>query len=612
MALGGARRIDYVRRVSIFATRLEQLREHLQALELAAFVVPKADEFQFEYVHPAHDRLAWLTGFDGSAGLAVVGRSRACLFVDGRYTEQVRAQTSSPPWEYADLTSEAQANWLRGWIAAGDRVGYDARLHTPASLAWLRDLAERTGATLCPETTPIDAIWTDRPALGGGAIEAYPDAIAGATAAAKRTRMAERLRSDGLDALAITDPTNLMWLLNVRGHDLEHTPLALGFGLLYADGSVRVFMDPDKWTAALQHELRAGGPGETRFEPLHAWAEALGELGSRRVRVDRLTATAAVIERLEACGATVDVGADPCALAKACKTPEELAGIRAAHVRDGASVVRFLHWLDVHAPGGHTEWTLVEKLAEFRAGNEHHRGPSFRTISAFGPSGASPHYTVRPESALPLAEGNLYLVDSGGQYLDGTTDITRVVCIGTPTPEMRRRYTQVLRGHVALSRARFPQGTQGGQLDPFARQFLWADGVDYAHGTGHGVGCYLSVHEGPQRISTRGSEVPLQPGMVLSNEPGYYKPGAFGIRIENLVVVTPVEPPPTGAERPTLGFDTLTLCPYEPRLIEREQLLPEECAWIDAYHAHVRSTLTPRLPDDAAAWLARVTAPLSA
>lgn len=598
--------------MSIFATRVEQLRERLDALGLAAFVVPKADEFQFEYVHPAHDRLAWLTGFDGSAGLAVVGQTRACLFVDGRYTEQVRAQTSSPPWEYANLTSDAQSSWLRGWITTGDRIGYDPRLHTPASLEWLHDVAERTGAELQALRTPVDEIWTERPELVGGPVEAFPEHIAGASSSAKRTRIAADLRTDAIDACVVTDPTNLMWLLNVRGHDLEHTPLALGFGVLHADGSVGVFMDERKWTPELQRELRAGGPGETRFEPLEAFADALGSLGSLRVRVDRHSATAAVVDRLRTCGATVDVGSDPCSLAKACKTPEELAGMRAAHVRDGASVVRFLHWLAHEAPGEHTEWTLVAKLAEFRAGNELYRGPSFRTISAFGPSGASPHYTVTPGNARPLSEGNLYLVDSGGQYLDGTTDITRVTCIGTPTAEMRRRYTQVLRGHVALSRARFPQGTQGGQLDAFARQYLWADGVDYAHGTGHGVGCYLSVHEGPQRLSTRPSDVALQPGMVLSNEPGYYKPGAFGIRIENLVVVSPADPQPCGAELTTLGFETLTLCPYEPRLIERERLYPDECAFIDAYHERVRETLTPLLPADVATWLARVTEPLSA
>jgi Xaa-Pro aminopeptidase len=369
-------------------------------------------------------------------------------------------------------------------------------------------------------------------------------------------------------------------------------------------------MDAVKLTSGVKEGLLARGAGSvTLFEHSH-FVAALGGLAQRSVRVDRGSTSEWLIEELRARGARVELGADPCMLAKACKNASELAAIRAAHVRDAVAVVRFLAWFDEVAPGGHDEWTLAQKLAEFRAAGENYRGPSFHTISAFGPSAALPHYRASKESARPIGSDNLYLVDSGGQYLDGTTDITRVTVVGTPSAEMRRRYTQVLKGHIALASAQFPAGTTGSQLDPFARQFLWRDGVDFDHGTGHGVGCYLSVHEGPHGISKRPSDVALRPGMIVSNEPGYYKPGAYGIRIENLIAVVEVSPQPCDAERQTLGFSTLTLVPYERRLIDVGLLTPEERAHVDDYHARVREVLSARVDAAAARFLRAATEPL--
>jgi Xaa-Pro aminopeptidase len=591
--------------------RLRKLRTRLDEMGLAAFVVPKSDEHQLEYVPDSSDRLFWLTEFSGSAGLAVVCRDAAGLFTDGRYTEQALRQTNSPEWDHRHISREPPEDWLAQHVGADDTVGYDPRVHTPASIAWIERSAAVGGFTIQQvDSNPLDAIWDDRPAPPCAEVELFPESIAGRSAAQKRTAMAAELRDAGMDALIISDPASLAWLLNVRGGDLAHTPFTLGFAILGSDGGVHVFADPRKWPAAVKEPLVAGGPAETLFSPLEALPAALAAWSGRSVRTDERSATEWINSALRDGGATVDIGTDPCTLAKACKTAPELEAIRAAHVTDGASLTRFLHWLDENTPGGYDEWALVERLAAFREEGEGYRFPSFRTISAFGANGASPHYTVERSIAATLKEGSLYLVDSGGQYLGGTTDITRVVAIGTPTNEMRLRYTQVLRGHIALSCAQFPQGITGSQLDPLARQYLWAAGVDFDHGTGHGVGCYLSVHEGPQSISKRHSTVALLPGMVVSNEPGYYKPGHFGIRIENLVTVRELDPQPDNAESRTLGFETLSLAPYDRRLIVTSMLREDERAWVDAYHARVCEVLTPRLPAEAARWLERVTTPL--
>jgi Xaa-Pro aminopeptidase len=593
------------------ARRLAALRRELARRDLAVYVVPRADEHQLSYVPAGCERLAWISGFTGSAGVALIGRDRAALFVDGRYTLQAHEQTAANTWEHHHLVTAPPEAWLGRTLTNGQRVGYDPRLHTPDGLRGMTAAAERAGAVLCPvEENLVDAIWTDRPPPPRGPVELYPEALAGEARAAKRRRMAEALQKDKVDALVISAPDNLAWLLNLRGHDLAMTPLALGFAILGADETVTLCMAAEKLGPEVRAALAAEGAGAVTVADPSAFDAALAGLGGRRVRVDQATGSAWIVQQLRAAAATVDVGADPCTLAKACKNATELEGIRAAHLRDGVAVVRLLKWIDDTAPGRETEWTVALRAAALRAEGERYRGPSFRTIAAVGPNAAHCHYSLEEARARPLEDGAILLVDSGGQYLDGTTDVTRTVIIGAPTPEMRRRYTQVLKGHLGLGAARFPEDTNGGQLDVLARQHLWWDGVDYDHGTGHGVGCFLSVHEGPHGIAKRPTAVGLRPGMVVSNEPGYYKAGAFGIRIENLVVVQALEPQPPGAERTTLGFETLTLAPYDRRLIEPALLTAAERAAVDDYHTRVRELLSPHLDAAVAAFLAVATAPL--
>jgi Xaa-Pro aminopeptidase len=597
--------------------RVAALRKEMERNDLAVFLVPRVDEHQLTYVPAGSERLAWISGFTGSFGMALIGRERAALFVDGRYTLQVRAQTSAQTWEYHHLITAPPEVWLGRTLAKGQRVGYDPRLHTPDGLRAMTAAAERAGAAMCPVAQNlVDAIWADQPPPPRASIELYPEAFAGESRGAKRRRMAEALRHDRIDALVISAPDNLAWLLNIRGHDLALTPLALGFAILGADETVILCMYADKLGPEVRAAFAAEGPGAITVVDPSALGAALGGLGGRRVRVDQTTGNEWIVQQLRAAKAIVDVGADPCTLAKACKNAVQLAGIRAAHVRDGVALVRLLKWIDDIASGQagqvsqETEWTVSQKAAALRALGEHYRGPSFNTIAAVGPNSAHCHYALREAQARPLEDGAILLVDSGGQYLDGTTDVTRTVILGAPTPEMRRRYTQVLKGHLALGSARFPEDTSGSQLDVLARQHLWWDGVDYDHGTGHGVGCFLSVHEGPQGIAKRPNAIGLRPGMVVSNEPGYYKADAFGIRIENLVVVQALDPQPEGAERTTLGFEPLTLAPYDRRLIEIALLTEAERAAVDAYHARVREVLSPLLDAEVAAFLATATAPL--
>jgi len=593
------------------ARRLAALREEMKRQDLAVFVVPRVDEHQLTYVPPGSERLAWISGFTGSWGVALIGRERAALFVDGRYTLQAREQTVAELWEHHHLLTQPPEGWLERTLGHGQRVGYDPRLHTPDGLRAMAAAAERAGATLCAvERNLVDAIWANRPPPPRGAVELYPEALAGESRGDKRRRMAAALRHDKIDALVVSAPDNLAWLLNIRGRDLAVTPLALGFAILGADETVMLCMYAEKLGAEVRAAFAAEGAGAITVADPPAFDEALAGLRGRRVRVDQSTGSEWIVQQLRAAGATVNVGPDPCTLAKACKNPTELAGIRAAHLRDGVALVRLLSWIYDTAPGGETEWTVALRAAALRAEGERYRGPSFHTISAVGPNAAHCHYTLREDQARPLEDDTLLLVDSGAQYLDGTTDVTRTVIIGAPTAEMRRRYTQVLKGHLALGAARFPEDTNGGQLDVLARQHLWSDGVDYDHGTGHGVGCFLAVHEGPHGIAKRPSAVGLRPGMVVSNEPGYYKAGAFGIRIENLVVVQALDPQPEGAERTTLGFEPLTLAPYDRRLIDPALLTNAERATVNDYHARVREALSPHLDATVAAYLATATAPL--
>jgi len=598
------------------AQRLAAVRQDLAARGLYGFVVPRADEHQGEYVPPHAERLAWLTGFTGSAGLAIVTADRAAVFVDGRYTLQVTVEVDGDLYEHRHLSDTPPAEWLAQAASAARqpdggpvRIGFDPWLHTPDGIARLRDACAKVGAEVVAidGENPIDRAWQDRPAAPSSPVMRHPLEFAGESAEAKRQRIALSLRDDGLEAAVLTAPESLAWLLNLRGSDVPFTPLVLGFAILRADASLTLFLDPAKEVDGLRDYL---GQAVTVLPPA-ALAGALAELSGKRVRLDQASCAVWIAERLTAAGATVALGADPCALPRACKNATELSGIKAAHQRDGVALCRFLAWLDAEAGSGTiTELVAADHLEALRREGAYFRDLSFPSIVGSGPHGAIVHYRADADSDRRLGQGELFLVDSGAQYLDGTTDVTRTLAIGTPTAEMIRRYTQVLKGHVALSQARFPQGTTGSQLDVLARQYLWADGVDYDHGTGHGVGAYLSVHEGPQRISKVPSTIALKAGMVLSNEPGYYKPGAFGIRIENLIAVTAMEPPPSGAERPMMFFETLTLAPYDRRLIDPSLLRADERDWINAYHRRVHQQIVPALAGRDALWLDWACAPL--
>lgn len=590
--------------MSTYSARLTALREQLAADRLDGFVVPLTDEHMSEYVGAYAQRLAWLTGFQGSAGSAVVLPAEAAIFVDGRYTLQVREQVSGDDWQYVQVPDTALTDWLAAHTAKGARIGYDPWLHTRA---WVDEatkaLAER-GAELIPvATNPIDAIWADQPAPSAASLAVQPNDLAGKGSAEKRTGIADWLAERQADAVVLAALDSIAWTLNVRGEDVLHTPVALAYAVVHADATADLYVDPAKLTDDVRQHLGNG----VRVHPREAFAPALTGFAGKRVAADPTFSVAAIFDRLEAGGARVLPLRDPALLAKAIKNPSEIAGHRAAQARDGAALSRFLRWFEMTAPqGGLTELSAAAKLAEFRAATGMLKDQSFETISATGAHGASPHYKVTEESNAAIEPGQLYLVDSGGQYADGTTDVTRVMPVGAPTPEMRDRFTRVLKGHIAIARAIFPHGTNGGQIDGFARRPLWEAGLDYAHGTGHGVGAYLSVHEGPQRIAKPnypggGPSEPLKPGMFLSNEPGYYKAGEYGIRIENLVLVVEREIP--GGEQPMLAFETLTYAPIERTLIVPELLDTVERAWLDAYHAEVLALIGPQLAGEELTWL---------
>ena len=587
--------------------RLKALREELARRRLDGFVVPLTDEHMSEYVGAYARRLAWLTGFEGSAGSAVVLPAEAAIFVDGRYTLQVREQVSAEQWSYQSVPETSIAGWLAEHAPDGARIGYDPWLHTRGWVKAARAaLADKGAELVAVETNPIDAIWIDRPQPSAARLVVQPDALAGRTSAEKRHDMAEWLKARQADAVVLSALDSIAWTFNIRGRDVDRTPVALAYAIVLADGSADLFVAPEK----LAGDVAAHLGDSVRLHPRDAFAGHLALFAGKTVAADPKRAVAAIFEALDAASARVIEARDPAVLPKAMKNAAEIAGHRAAQRRDGAALCRFLHWLSVEAPkGGLTELSAAAKLQAFREETGELRDLSFDTISAAGPNAASPHYHVTPESNRPIARDEIYLVDSGGQYLDGTTDITRTIIVGTPTAEMQDRFTRVLRGHIALARALFPRGTRGGQLDTLARQYLWAEGLDYAHGTGHGVGAYLSVHEGPQRIATfGGGDEPLQPGMIVSNEPGYYKAGAYGIRIENLVLVTPrtIE----GAEREMLGFETLSFAPIDRALIDTAQMDAGERAWLDAYHADVARLIGPQLYGAAKDWLIEVTRPL--
>jgi Xaa-Pro aminopeptidase len=587
------------------APRIAALRARLAEQGFAGMIVPRSDQHQGEYVPACDERLAWATGFTGSAGVAVVLMEKAALIVDGRYTLQAAQQTDTAvitPVKLADETAEA---WIEANLPAGGRLGYDPWVHTPEQVAKLEAATAKAGgglAALAPN--PVDAAWVDRPAAPCAPVTIHPDALAGETAAAKLARLREELARQRLDGLMISDPHNLCWLLNIRGADVGHTPLALGYGLVLAEGPVLVVMDPAKWGEA----ARAALAGLVAITPFAALDEALkARVAGRRIRLEAASAACALRDRVVAAGGVADLGPDPIALMKACKNAAELDGARAAHRRDGAAMARFLAWFAREAPkGGLDEISAALALEGFRRETGALKDLSFPSIAGAGPNAALPHYRVTERSNRPITPG-IFLIDSGGQYEDGTTDITRTLAVGAPSAEMRRHATLVLKGHLAIGRAVFPKGVSGAQIDALARLPLWEAGLDFDHGTGHGVGSYLSVHEGPQRLSKVG-HTPLKPGMILSNEPGYYREGHYGIRIETLIVVEPRAI--AGAEREMYGFETLTLAPYDRALIATELLTAPERAQIDAYHARVLAEIGPLVDGDTRAWLAAACAPL--
>lgn len=586
------------------AARLLALRAELDRLGLDGFLVPRADAFLGEYVPPSAERLAWLTGFTGSAGLALVLRDRAFLFVDGRYTTQAAAETDPSLWQRRHLIEQPPVEVLRS-EATGKRIGYDPWLHTEAAIERLA----ASGASLLPlEANPIDAIWKDRPAPPSGPAVPHPPEFAGVAAVEKREAAAAQLRAAGEGATVLADPHSVAWLLNIRGSDLAHTPLALAVALLRDDASVVLFLDPARADAALRTHL--GNAVELRAP--EALAADLDAMRGMRVRLDPDLTPAWIARRLRAAGAEPVTGEDPCRLPRACKNPVEQEGARAAHRRDAVAMARFLAWFAEAAPrGDETEMSAAARLLALRAEGAHFVAESFPAISGAGEHGAIIHYRATPATDRPIRRDEVYLIDSGAQYRDGTTDITRTVWTGpgTPPPVVAERYTRVLQGHLALAALRFPEGVAGVHLDAIARRSLWAVGLDYDHGTGHGVGSFLSVHEGPAGISRAAKPVPLKPGMVLSNEPGFYEPGAYGIRIENLLLVRPAVSQP-GQVKPFLEFETLTLAPYERRLIMTELLTPAERAQVDSYHARVLAEVGPLLEGAAAAWLEAACRPL--
>ncbi|NIJ21981.1 Xaa-Pro aminopeptidase [Sphingomonas naasensis] len=597
--------------MSRYADRLHALREQLKRDRLDGFVVPLTDEHMSEYVGAYAQRLAWLTGFQGSAGSAVVLSSEAAIFTDGRYTLQVRQQVSADHWQYVPVPQVSIAGWLGEHAPEGGRIGYDPWLHTRAWVEEARKaLAEKGADLVAVDTNPVDAVWPDRPAPSDATLTVQDNAAAGRTSAAKRAEIAEWLSARKADAVVLSALDSIAWAFNIRGNDVSHTPVALAYAIVNADGTADLFVAPEKITDAIRQHLG----NAIRVHDRAAFAPALKDFAGKRVAADPERAVAAIFDALDAGGAKVLSQRDPVVLAKALKNPAEIAGHKSAQARDGAALVRFLKWFEETAPaGGLTEMSAADKLRQFREQTGLLKDLSFDTISATGPNGAIPHYKVTDESNLPIETGQLYLVDSGGQYADGTTDVTRVAPVGEPTPEMRDRFTRVLKGHIGIATAIFPEGTTGAQLDSFARAPLWEVGLDYGHGTGHGVGAYLSVHEGPQRIAQPfypggQSLEPLRAGMFLSNEPGYYKAGEYGIRIENLVLV--VEAAIAGAEQPMLAFETLTFAPIERRLIAPALLTSKELQWVNTYHARVMGVVGPLLSEEERQWLEAKVAPI--
>lgn len=590
------------------APRIAALRTAMKRQDLDGILLPRADRHQNEYVPGSEERIAWLTGFTGSAGFLVVLADKAVLFTDGRYTLQAREQTDPAIFTIVNSTETAPSAWLEQNLAAGARLGYDPWLHTAEGAERLAKACTKAGATLVPlGENPVDAIWTDRPAPPLGQVVLHDARFAGEGADEKLKRIATEIAKQRADALVMSDPHNVAWTFNIRGADVAHTPLPLAFAVIPRDGRPTLYLDGRKLSNSVRDRLAA--LSDLR-EP-DALTADLAKLGATQASVllDQATAADALTKLVEQAGGKIVRAPDPVTALKAVKNATEITGAKAAQARDGAAMARFLAWFDREAPRGElTEIAAVEALETFRRDSNLLKDVSFPSISGAGPNGAVVHYRVTRKTNRPIKSGDLFLIDSGGQYEDGTTDITRTIAVGKPTQEMRARFTQVLKGHIAIARAVFPDGISGSQLDTLARQYLWQAGVDFDHGTGHGVGSYLSVHEGPARISKLGT-APLKRGMILSNEPGYYKEGAFGIRIENLVLVIEAPQIP-GAEKPMNAFETITLAPIDRRLIDASLMTADEIAWLDSYHAQVAETVGPLVDKETRNWLAAATRPL--
>jgi len=591
------------------APRVAALRAELARRGLAGFVVPSADRHQNEYLPPSELRLPWLTGFTGSAGVAIVLLDRAAIFVDGRYTLQAGQQVDAAIFKVEHLVEAPPESWIEANLVAGAKLGYDPWLHTVEGAERLAKACAAVGAVLAPtEPNPIDAVWPDRPAPPLGAVTLHDLRYAGEEASAKLARIGKEIARLRADALVVSDPHAIAWAFNIRGSDVAHTPLPLAFAIVPKDARAALYIEGKKLGNAVRHHIEE--VADVR-EPA-AFTRDLAALGAehRTVRLDQATAADALARTITEAGGKIVRGPDPIVAMKAVKNATEIAGAREAQRRDGAAVVRFLAWFDREAPrGGLTEINAVAALETFRRDTGALKDVSFPTIAGAGPDGAIVHYRVTKASNRKIAPNELFLIDSGGQYLDGTTDITRTVAVGTPSEEMRDRFTRVLKGHIAIAHAVFPDGASGAQLDSFARQFLWSAGLDFDHGTGHGVGSYLSVHEGPARISKLGT-TPLKRGMILSNEPGYYKTGAYGIRIENLVLVIEATAI-AGAEKPLNAFETMTLAPIDRSLIDPGQMTADEIHWLDGYHARVATALRPLVDEETRAWLDGATRPLA-
>lgn len=599
---------------TVHADRMDHLRGELTRRALDGFIIPLTDEHMSEYVGDYAQRLAYMTGFTGSAGTAVVLRDKAAIFVDGRYTLQVEDQVDHTLFERCHMEAYPLDSWIIDNADAKARIGYDPTLCTPD---WVQKIDKALrDASLRFETVddnPVDTIWHDRPAPSLAPAIAHDDDFAGISAAAKRGDIASLLKNKKVDCAVLTMLDSVAWAFNIRGRDVPHTPVTHAFGLLNVDGTAILFIDDRK----IDTDLRTHLGNSVRIEPRERFYETLTQLGSagKRVLVDPAVANAKVVSTLENSGAVIVEDRDPCSLPKARKNAMEQAGARNAHIRDGAALTEFLAWLDTAIEDGAAvegrldELGLVDRLWAFRQKRNHVTDSSFDTISGSGPNGAVIHYRVTEETNRKLQMGELYLLDSGAQYLDGTTDVTRTIPVGQPTEAMQTHFTLVLKGHIQLALTRFPMGTSGQALDSIARRPLWQAGLDYDHGTGHGVGSFLGVHEGPQRIAKFGTDIPLEEGMILSNEPGYYKTGAYGIRIENLILV---QRSGKEEERPMLFFETLTLVPIDRRLIRTELLSDAETDWVNQYHDRVRTLITPHVENSAHAWLERATAPLSA